>query len=46
LRKQLTVSASLFEADPFNSRLTPSAYAQQLAGKSVTLLADSKALCY
>ena len=26
--------------------LTPSAYAQQLAGKSVTLLSDSKALCY
>jgi transposase InsO family protein len=26
--------------------LTPSAYAAQLAGKSVTLTADSKALCY
>ena len=26
--------------------LTPSAYAQQLAGKSVTLLTDSKAACY
>lgn len=26
--------------------LTPSAYAQQLAGKSVTLPTDSKALCY
>jgi putative transposase len=26
--------------------LTPSAYAQQLAGKSVTLTSDSKAACY
>ena len=26
--------------------LTPSAYAKQLAGKSVTLTADSKAACY
>lgn len=26
--------------------LTPSAYAQQLAGKSVTLPTDSKAVCY